>query len=96
MTMLFQRRCSRYRTVTGMSLSAVLCEIVHIRGSICVPDVQFPVVAPVAVTAMVKKMHRDEANRHGKLYPTVLKPVHAMSPLSDRFAHAIATPEAWY
>jgi hypothetical protein len=48
------------------------------------------------MTAMTKKMHRDEAARHGKPNPIVLKPVHAMSPLSDRFANIIAMPETWH
>jgi hypothetical protein len=82
--------------MAGMSLRTVLCGIIHILDPIRAHGVGFPIVTPVAVTAMTKKMHRDEANRHGKPYPIVLKPVHAMSPLSDRFANAIAMPETWY
>ena len=78
-----------------MRLSAVLREIVHIPGSIRVPGTRFPIVTPVAVTAMAKKMYRDEAARHGKPNPIVLKPVHAMSPLSDRFANIIAMLDTW-
>jgi hypothetical protein len=48
------------------------------------------------MTTMPEKMHRDEPNRNGKPYPIALKPVHAMSPLSDRFTNATATPERWY
>ena len=80
----------------GMTLSAVLREIVHILGSIRAPCARFPVVTHVAVTAMAQKVHRDEANRHGKPYPIALKPIHVMSPLSDRFANVIEMLETWY
>ncbi|MEP7174271.1 MAG: hypothetical protein ABI705_12355 [Aestuariivirga sp.] len=82
--------------MAGMSFSSVLRAIIHILGSIRVPGSRFWIATPVAMTTMPEKMHRDEANRHGKPYPIVLQPVHAMSPLSDRFADAIATPETWY
>ena len=85
MTMLLQRRRSRRSAVTRVSLCAVLREIVYILGFIRVPCARFPVVTHVAVTAMAKKMHRDEANRHGKPYPIVLKPVHTTLPLLDFF-----------
>jgi hypothetical protein len=82
--------------MAGMSLRTVQCGIIHILGPIRAHGVGFPIVTPVAMTAMTKKMHRDEAARHGKPNPIVLKPVHAMSPLSDRFANIIAMPETWH
>jgi hypothetical protein len=50
--------------MTSMGLKAVLRKIVHILG-IRAAGARRPVITPVAVTAMAKKMHRDEANRHG-------------------------------
>lgn len=81
--------------MTSMGLNAVLRKIVHIFG-IRVAGAWRPVITAVAVTAMAKQMHRDEANGHGKPYPIVLKPIHAMSPLSDRFANVIAMPGTGY
>ena len=80
--------------MTGMGLNAILREIVHILG-IRLPGARFTIVTPVAVTTMAKKMHRDAASRHGKPNPIVLKPIHAISSLSDPFANAIATPDTW-
>lgn len=94
MPVLLRRRYSRRRSMTGMSLRAILSGIVYTLGAAPAPGVRLPVVASRAMTpvaAMTEKVHHNHAGRRGKPYPIVLKPVHAKTSWSGCFKKVIAT-----